>query len=68
MKERELMKFKQYKQNEEDKQLSFRPQISDVSNLIASSKAIRYERPIEDYLLNEGQKMKIRRNRAKSMQ
>lgn len=48
---------------QEEGELTFTPQISQVSNLIAANQAVRYERPIEDYLISEGQRKHIRMKR-----
>lgn len=67
-KDREIKMMKEYQEMQEQREMRFKPKISEVSQLIASSKPIRYERPIEDYLISEGQKMNIRKKRAKSYQ
>lgn len=57
---------KYYTEMSAESELTFRPKIGDISKMIALSKENRFGRPIEDYLMGEGQKKEMRRSEAQT--
>lgn len=60
LKERYSKMQKCFEEMGADANLTFTPQISDVSNMIALSKDHRYGRTIEEHLLSEGQRREMK--------